>query len=522
MGVKEKYILAIDLGTSGPKVAVASFRGEILAHEFEKNSVILLPGGGAEQDPEEWWGTIIRATRNLFQKSPVRAEDIEAVCCTSQWSGTVPIGADGRHLMNAIIWLDTRGAKYIGEITNGLFKFEGYGLKRALEWINITGGIPTRSGKDPIAHILYIKNNLPEIYRTTHKFLEPKDYINLRLTGIPAASFDSICLHWVTDNRDIANIRYNSRLIKYSGIDREKLPDLRRSIDILGPLTKEAAGQLGLRDNVSVIMGTPDMHSAALGSGAVKDNEAHVYIGTSSWMICHVPYKKTDIFHNIASIPSAMPDRYMVAAEQENAGNCLTFLANNFFYHGDKSELPGDIYSSFDEKAEMAPPGSGGVIFTPWLYGERAPIEDGTIRSGFHNLSLETGREHIIRAVFEGVAYNSRWLLSHVENFIGRRLEHINIIGGGAKSDIWCRIYADVLNRKIRRVNEPILSNLRGASFLALVALGYMKFSDIPGIVKISKTYEPDDKNRLLYDRLFREFVNIYKCTKKIYSRLNA
>ncbi len=360
--IENTYILAIDLGTSGPKVAIATALGEILGYEFERNDLILLPGGGAEQDPLIWWQAIVKATRRLLMKQLVPIEHIEAVCCTSQWSGTVAVDENGKHLMNAIIWLDTRGAKYIGSITDGLVKFAGYGLTRALHWINITGGVPGQAGKDPIAHILFIKNELPETYRRTYKFLEPKDYLNFLLSGKCAASHDSICLHWVTDNRDLSNIRYHPRLLNYSTIDREKLPDLVRPTDILGTLTKDAARELGLRDTVKVIAGTPDIQSAALGSGAVRDNEAHIYVGTSSWMICHVPYKKTDIFHNIASIPSGMPDRYLVAAEQENAGNCLTFFCNNLLYHKDSlndRSAPSDIYATFDTMVERTPAGSG-------------------------------------------------------------------------------------------------------------------------------------------------------------------
>jgi xylulokinase len=519
------YILAIDLGTSGPKVAIATVQGEILGYEFEKNDLMLPPGGGAEQDPEDWWRAIVKATGRLLSKNLVPVENIEAICCTSQWSGTVAVDENGKHLTNAVIWLDTRGAKYISGITNGLIKINGHGLKRGLEWVRITGGIPGLSGKDPIAHILFIKHMLPDIYRRTYKFLEPKDYLNLLLTGKFSAGHDSICLHWVTDNRDLSNIHYNKRLLQYSTIDRDKLPDLVRPIDILGTLTKDAARDLGLRDTVKVIAGTPDVQSAALGSGAVRDNEAHVYVGTSSWMICHVPYKKTDMFHHIASIPCGMPDRYMVTAEQENAGSCLTFFCNNLLYHKDALNTysaPNDIYAKFDSIAERIPAGSGGVIFTPWLYGERTPVENDCIRSGFHNLSLETNREHLIRSIFEGVAFNSRWLLGYVEKFIDQRLTHINIIGGGAKSDIWCQIYADILNRQIRQVKDPIVSNLRGAAFLASVAMGYMRFSDIPETIKIAKTYEPNPEHKKLYDNLFTEFVNIYKRTNKVYRRLNC
>jgi xylulokinase len=271
-------------------------------------------------------------------------------------------------------------------------------------------------------------------------------------------------------------------------------------------------------------MGTPDMQAAALGSGAVRDFEGHLYIGTSSWLTCHVPYKKTDIFHNMASLPSAIPERYFIAAEQETAGGCLNFLRDNILYHKDQllqEEEQPDVYKIFDRIAEGVSPGSGKVIFTPWLYGERAPVEDHAVRSCIFNQSLHTTREHLIRAVLEGVAFNGRWLLGSVEKFIRRPLDPINMIGGGANSPVWCQIHADVFNRTIRQVRDPILANLRGAAFLAAVSLGYCRFEDIPERIKIANTYSPNPDNRAIYDELFAEFINIYKCNRRIYARLN-
>ena len=146
------------------------------------------------------------------------------------------------------------------------------------------------------------------------------------------------------------------------------------------------------------------------------------------------------------------------------------------------------------------------MLFLPWLYGERSPVEDHAVRSGIFNQSLSTTREHIIRAVFEGVAYNTKWLLGYMEKFIKRRMDPIRMIGGGANSPVWCQIHADVFNRTIRQVRDPILANLRGAAFLAAVSLGYCRFEDIPERIKIANTYSPNPDNRAIYDELFAEF----------------
>jgi len=521
---KDKYILCIDLGTSGCKAAIFTVQGECASFDFTAVPLDLIPGGGAEQDPKDWWNAIKQSTQQLLQNSPVSRENIVAVSVNTQWSGTVAVDKNGHSLMNAIIWLDTRGAKQIEALNRGIINFSGYGLSKIYRWIRLTGGAPGNAGKDPLAHILFIKERFPDIYQKTYKFLEVKDYINLRLTGKFLATYDSITLHWITDNRDLSRIDYHAGLLKMTGMEREKFPDLVRAIDIIGTLTREAADDLGLSESVKVIGGSPDTVAAAIGSGAVRDYEGHTYLGTSSWLSAHIPYKKTDLFSGIASIPSAIPDRYYIANEQETAGNCLNFIRDNILYHKDEllqEEKAPDVFKIFDRVAETSPSGANGLIFTPWLYGERTPVDNHLIRGGWHNLSLENNRADLIRSCLEGVALNQKWVLNAVEKFMKREMGPINIVGGGANSDLWCQIHADVFNRPIRQIEDPIQANARGSAFIAAVALGEMTFNDIPERVKIKKTYQPNPDNRKLYDEMFREFVNIYRANKRIHARLN-
>jgi xylulokinase len=519
-----KHILAIDLGTSGPKVALVTAQGDVLAYEFEAIATLLLPKGGAEQRPAEWWQAIKAALARLLDRRLIPLDDLAAISCTTQWSGTVAIDRNVQPIGNAIVWMDARGAPYVDQIAAGLITLQGYDVWKLFTWIRLTGGVPTRSGKDSIAHILYLKHAAPDVYHAAYKFLEPKDYLNARLTGRCTATPDSIALHWVTDNRRIDHIDYDSRLLKLAQIEREKLPDLCRAIDLLGPIKPEVADELGLPHDLPVIGGTPDVFSAAIGSGAVRDYETHLYLGTSSWLSCHVPFKKADLLHNMASLPAALPGRYLLCAEQECAGNCLNYLRDNLIYPDDElahETQPVDAYQRFDQVAEKIAPGSGKVIFLPWLYGERTPIDDPLVRGGFFNQSLHTTRGQLVRAVFEGVAYNSRWLLKYVEQFIGRRVAAINAVGGGAKSNVWCQIHADVLQRTIRQVKDPWLTSLRGAAWLAALALGYAALDDIVAHTPIARTYEPNPDHGHLYDELFAEFVNIYRRNKPIFARLN-
>jgi xylulokinase len=519
-----QYVLAIDLGTSGPKAGLMTTGGEILDWEFEPVPLILQPHGGAEQDPAVWWSAILKATHRLLDKHIVPVDDIFALSCTSQWSGTVAVDRDGNPLMNAVIWLDSRGAKYVKEITKGLISVAGYDPLKLINWIRLTGGAPEHNGKSPVGHILYIKHERPEIYKETYKFLEPKDYLNYRLTGIPAASYDSISLHSLTDNRDISRINYSPSLFKALGFEPGHYPELKRSIDVLGALTPQAAGELGLSPKVQVVVGSPDVHATAIGSGAVKDYQPHLYIGTSSWISCHIPFKRTLAQASIASLPSSIPDRYLVLDEQDWAAGCLNFILEKIIYPSDEletGEQPTKAHALLNKLAESIPVGSDKVIFTPWLYGERTPADDDSVRGGFFNITPQISRAHLARSVFEGVAYNTRWLLDYVERFVRRRLDGFNMVGGGALSNLWCQITADVLDRTIHQMKDPRLVSLRGAGFLALVAFGRATFDDIAARVQIDRTYHPNPENRGIYDELYREFVNLYRATRPIYARLN-
>lgn len=518
-----KYILAIDLGTSALKVALVTTNGDIVACEQETQAVTLLPNGGAEQNPDDWWNAILHAAKRVLAQHHARVDEIVAVASTSQWSGTVAVDRAGKPLYPAIIWMDARGAPYIKQVTGGLLAIEGYGITKLVPWLYKTGGIPGRAGKDSIAHILFLKYERPDVYAQAYKFLEPKDYLNFKLTGQYAAGFDSIILHWVTNNRNIADISYDAELLKLVGIARDKLPDLKPAASVLGTIAPDVARELGLREDVRVVMGTPDVQSAAMGSGAVRDFQTHLYVGTSAWLCCHVPFKKTDLTHNMASLPSALPQRYLLTNEQESAGACLTYLRDNLFFPNDElgTSKPENVYRAFDRIAAQVPAGSDKLIFTPWLYGERTPVEDHSVRGGFFNQSLQTTRAHMIRAVMEGVAYNARWLRDAVEKFCARKITSLNFIGGGANSEVWCQIFADVLNCEIMQVREPVQANVRGVALLASASLGYMTFDEIPSHVAIAKTFAPNTANRALYDELFREFVKLYHANKEIYARLN-
>ena len=520
MGTDDR-ILAVDLGTSGVKVAVIGVRGELVASAVERYPLHVLGGGGVEQDPADWWDAVVRGTRRVLGEPGVDPARVVGVGCSAQWSGTVPVDDRGRPLMRAVIWMDSRGAEQVRRITRGVPAVQGYGVGRLAAWVRRSGGAPGHSGKDTVAHILWIRDRLPDVYRRTHKFLEPRDWLNFQLTGRMASSPDAATLLWATDTRDVGAVRYDDHLLGLAGLDRDKLPDLVPTATVLGPLRPEAAAALGLPPTAQVVTGAPDIMASAIGAGTVADFDAHLYLGTSSWLVCHVPFRKTDLFHNLASVPSAIPGRYLLVNEQEAAGVCLAELGS-WLFPSEAGAPAGDPYAAMLALAAEVPAGSDGLLFTPWLNGERTPVDDRTVRGGFFNQSLGVTRGHLVRAVLEGVACNSRWLLTYVERFVGRRLEAVTAVGGGARSELWCQVHADVLGRVVRQAADPVLANARGAALQASVALGHLGWDEVAATVPIARTFEPDPAHRRVYDTLFPEFVNLYRSTRKLYARLNG
>ncbi len=521
----ERFVLAVDLGTGGPKVGLVSLSGLVSWSDHIAVGTRLIPGGGAVQDAEEWWHVIADASRRAMSSGVVRRDQVVAVSCTGQWASTVPVAEDGHPVGDCVMWMDSRGAPHSRRAVGG--PLSGYAPMALWRWVRHSGGAPSTSGADPIGHMLYLEHDQPAVAEQARWYMEPVDYLSMRFTGIPAASHASMTAAWLTDNRRTDRLVYDPVLVKNAGVPAHKLPPLVPTGSVVGEVGAEVAGELGLPPGVVVVTGTPDLHSAAVGSGAVLDYQTHLVISTTSWISCPVPMKKTDPIHQIASVPGLRTGGYLIADNHDTGGLCLQWLRDNVIAPADglgemafQSTPP--TFDALTTLAATVPAGSGDVVFTPWLAGERSPVDDRRARGGFHNLSLATTRAHLVRAVLEGVAYNSRWLHDAVEHFVKRRLDPLRVIGGGAMSDLWCQIHADVMGRTLERVVEPLHANLRGAAMIAALALGEVDLEEVNGLVSVDVCFEPRDEDSETYARLYSEFPKLYRSQKSMFARLNG
>jgi xylulokinase len=528
VGGPAPQILAIDLGTSGMKAALVAADGTVTGWAERAVALRVLPGGGAEQDPAVWWRVLAEVVADLGRANPDHLRAVTTVCASTQGEGTIAVDAAGVPLTGCISWLDMRGAANLRRQFGGFPSYGGISVRRIVRWLRLTGGMPSTTGKDPAAHMLLVRDAMPEIYERTASFLNVLDWINLKLTGRTVATVDSILTSWVTDNRRAGDIRYAPVLVADCGIDRDKLPPIVACTDVIGTLTPAAAAHLGLPTSVRVVAGAIDTTAAAVGAGTTGDRQPHLYLGTSSWIAAHVPRKKTDVFAQIASLPCAVPDRYLMTALQATAGANLAWLRDKIVEYDDPlvgagrvSRDEGSIFNAFDQIIPTVPPGANGVLYTPWLYGERAPVDDPHLRAAFLNISLDTNRSDLLRAVFEGVALNTRWLSRAVDRFLGAPVTSMTITGGGARSGSWCQIFADVLGIDVRRDAQPVAVNARGAGWIGAVGEGMVSFGEIPGLMGTDRVFEPVAANRAVYDEVFAVYQDLHQRLAPVYRRLH-
>jgi len=516
-----QYILAHDLGTTGNKAVLFDLKLNAIHYEKVSYPIYYPNEGWAEQEPEDFWNAVKKSTNEIIKNANINKQDIIAMVFDCQMNCTIPINQEGNALMRCISWLDTRASIVTRKFTKGLIKIAGFGLRKLLLFIKVTGGAPGVNGKDPISHILWIKEHEPEAYEKTYKFLSVKDFVIYKCTKKAVTSRDLGHTSWMMDSNP-EKFRWSDKILKKFKIDIEKLPEIRRSVEKAGDLTRDAAQLLGLVEGIPIFVGSGDLTSAAIGSGAILDNQPIICLGTSDWVAAHTSERLKDLIHYTGSISSAQ-DNYLCISKQETGAACLDWIVNQMFK--DKvEEYKGDLkglYEYLNSMVKSSPVGAKSLIFTPWMFGERSPLNDPKVRAGFYNLSLNHTREDLLRAIYEGVGYNIKWALRIIEKLVGET-KTINLIGGGANSEIWCQILSDILDRKIVQLSEPDLAGAKGSAIISMVGLGLFKsFSEAIPLIKIRKEYKPNSNTTETYQKLFAEYMKVYKRNKPMFEKLN-
>ncbi|MBC7261512.1 MAG: hypothetical protein H5T63_05820, partial [Chloroflexi bacterium] len=458
-----QYIIAHDVGTGGNKAVLVDTEGNVHATAFAPYPIHYPRPDWAEQDPEDWWRAVATTTRQVLEAAQAAPRDVLCMVYTTQMLGIIPMSADGKALRPAIIWLDARAPEQAERIMR---KFLG---RKVFAWI---AGAEL-SGKDGLPKLLWLKEHEPQVYQEMTCFLDVNGYLIYRTTG-------NMVFEWSCASAfgfDLKKKDWLRGIIRYIGLDMDKFLPLVRSMDQAGKLTAAAAQECGLLEGTPIFGGVGDAPGAAVGAGAVMEGDGHIYLGTSGW-VGVTTHKTPTGRHGVATLQSADPDKALLFAEMETAGACLKWIADEFYKAEQADPNIPNVYALMDAKVETIPPGSDFLICTPWLYGERAPIADTWVRGTFFNLSADHTREHLLRAVYEGVAYNLRWMIDIVEKTFGFPLPTLRIIGGGARGKPWMQIIADVTGRRVETVANPQEAGAVGAALTAAVGLGLCFFKD--------------------------------------------
>ena len=501
------YIIAHDVGTSMNKAVLVDTEGKVHGKCSEPYRVHYPKADWAEQEPEDWWNAVTRTTRRLLEEASVSPGDVLCVTYSTQMLGIVPMDSAGIPLRRAIIWLDNRACREAQRVMRRFINARIFALLAGT----------TLCGKDGIPKLLWLKAEEPDIYHKMRCFLDVNGYLIYRSTGNMVMEWTGASVFGI----DLKKKAWLTSIFRYVGLDPEKFPPLVRSIDQVGVLSRGAATEFGLLEGTPVMAGAGDAPCAAVGSGAVAEGEGHVYLGTSGW-VAVVTERKLRGKCGAATIHSADPEKAFLFAETETAGACLQWICDELYTSEKMDPRIPDTYAFLDEKVCGVTPGSDSLIFTPWMYGERAPVGDCYVRSSFLNLSAYHTRENLLRAVYEGVAYNIRWIVEIVDQRFKFSLPRLRVVGGGARSEPWMQILADVTRRKVEAVRNPQEAGAVGAALVAAVGLGiYPSFETLKDVVKIERVFEPQAENRQVYDSLFHSYQEAYGSLQRFYRRLN-
>ncbi len=516
------YIIIYDFGTSSVKTCLFKINEDIrlVADANSDYGIYISDDGGAEQDVEEWWEALCRTTRSLFEVSDVKPQEIEGLAFCSQIQGTVMVDEHANALRRPMNYLDQKGYKEYKEcMGRGLIKVSGcslYKLARNLK-VNYAGSV---SAKDPVWKYKWVENHEPDVFKRIYKWLDISDYLVARCTGRIIRTADTAFATFLYDTRK-GREGWNTGLLKMYGVKPEHMPEIIDSTDIAGHLTEKAAKELGLVKDIPVFGGGGDTTFVNIGAGCTRPGDTHIYIGTSGWVSTFMNYQTVDLKSMITGVLSAKHGYFNYYAELETAGKCAEWAIRHLALddigiyliknHDDYEQKIIGIYDYITREVDKVPAGANGVIFTPWLHGNRCPFEDSNAAGIFFNIRIENNKMDMIRAVFEGICYHLRWLLEASERKV-KTSDPIRFVGGGALSPVICRMLADITGRRIETVEH---AQETGAVGTALVVAAGIKGEDVlemaRRLVKVTHTYDPDPGTKEAYERNYKVFKKIYK-----------
>ncbi|MBI2393577.1 MAG: hypothetical protein HYV09_28625 [Deltaproteobacteria bacterium] len=485
-------LLGYDVGTSGTKAALIDDGGALLAESVAPHTLEHPHEGWAEQDPESWVSAARDATREVLRLSGVSAESVHALAFAGQMLTLVPMDGEGRPMREAIAWMDARAEEEARAIVR---RMGGARVVRAL-----AGAVP--GGKDIVAKVAWLRAHEPEVFARTRALGDATSFLVARTTGRLSLDPTAAGATGLID----PETRTMSRALAFlARFPLDRLPPLLPSTRLAGALHREGARALGLCEGTAVAMGAADIPAMAVGTGATRAGEAHVYLGTSAWIAAASDRKRPVPRAGVALVPSAAPSGVLLVGESETAGACRDWATRTL---GPVAAGAGDG-GDLDALAASSPAGARGLLFCPWLFGERAPFPDARLRGGFVGLGLEHGRADLARAVLEGVALNLRLI---VEAMALAPEAPLRAAGGGAQSDAWLQIVADVTGRAVERVAHPRTAGAIGAALVAGVATGVVRsLDDARAAVAVDRRFAPRATTRPVYDAAVRALADLHR-----------
>ena len=496
-----KYLLTHDLGTSSDKATLYAANGELLAHSEQSYPVYYAEGGiCAEQDASDWWNAFCNNNRILLKdRNPA---EVAAVAISGQMMACLPVNKQGIPLRRCMIWADRRAGKESEYIASVLGKDRFY---------SITGNAPSANYTAP--KILYLKEHEPEIFEAAYKYIQPKDYINLKLTG-----------EFVTDASDAGHThlydifkgQWSDEILQSIGLMRSKLPQVVWAGTPIGRVLNSVANECALLPGTLVVQGAGDGRAAMLGAGILEKGEAYVCLGTSSWLSAATDKANMDVHSGLYKGLSLRNGYYINGGTMQAGGLSYDWYIKNLHSNGVKCLS----YNEIEKQILSVPPGSEGMLYMPYILGERAPYFDMEVKGAFLGLKATHTHAHMSRSVMEGVALHLAIILNRMEKL--DVVDSVRIVGGGAKSAVWRQILADVFQKRIIKTNIDLNAGSLGTAVLAGVGAGI--FSDISAVREFHKTEaisEPNIQTKGVYKEMRCVLEEAYYSLKNVNGRLS-